>query len=251
MRLEQWIDQRHLRPAAMASYAAAFASVPYSSVVIDNFLKPEKFAALQRVFSTEGEFAEKNFLWGWVNGKTKGSEEVVSSEVWHAAPDEHRASVESMFIGARPDYRTGRGIINQIKFMELLRSADFTNFLESVTGIRPAKLTCMMVRIFVGGQYIRPHGDFDEERDLCGVFYASPEWQPSFGGRFRHHGPGPDIVPIEPLPNRLLLFEPRADCKHDVEAITADPARWQRWAYTIWFGTPKAINTPEESARSD
>ena len=72
MRLEQWIDQRHLQPSAMASYAAAFASVPYASVAIDNFLRPEKFAALQRVFSVEGQFEEKHFLWGWVNGRTEG-----------------------------------------------------------------------------------------------------------------------------------------------------------------------------------
>src|ERR1700737_4485050 len=71
MRLDQWIDERHLQPAAIASYAAAYASVPYASVAIDNFLTPAKFTALQRVFSVEGQFAEKHFLWGWVNGRTK------------------------------------------------------------------------------------------------------------------------------------------------------------------------------------
>ncbi len=90
----------------------------------------------------------------------------------------------------------------------------------------------------IGGQYIPPHSDFMPIRDLCGVFYASSGWRPSFGGRFRHCGPGPDIVPIEPKANRLLLFQPRHDCRHDVESITEAGADWQRWSYSIWFGTP-------------
>jgi hypothetical protein len=78
------------------------------------------------------------------------------------------------------------------------------DFLKAVTGIKPATLTAMLTRIFVGGHYIRPHSDCRSDRDVCAVFYASPEWQPTFGGRFRHLGPGPDIVPVEPRPNRLL-----------------------------------------------
>ena len=91
---------------------------------------------------------------------------------------------------------------------------------------------------WLAGGYIQPHSDFWHIRDLCGVFYASTGWQPSFGGRFRHRGPGSDIVPVDPLPNRLLLFQPRAECKHDVEPIAEAGADWQRWAFSLWFGTP-------------
>jgi Rps23 Pro-64 3,4-dihydroxylase Tpa1-like proline 4-hydroxylase len=237
MQLENWINQRHLKPAVLASYAAAFASVPYSSVVIDDFLRHERIVALQRIFRTEGRFKELYFLWGWVNNRTEGSEEAVSAEVWHAAPDEHRASVESFLLGPKPDYLMGQGIVAQIKFHEMLRSPKFMDFLEAVTGIRPATLSTMLTRIFVGGQYIRPHNDYRSDRELCAVFYASTDWQPTFGGRFRHRGPGPDIVPVEPRPNRLLVFQPRADCMHDVEPISEAGAHWQRWAYTLWFGT--------------
>ena len=96
----------------------------------------------------------------------------------------------------------------------------------------------MVTRVMVGGQYIQPHSDYWHIRDLCGVFYASGGWQESFGGRFRHRGPGPEIVPVEPRANRLLLFEPRSDCMHDVEAITDAGKGWERWACSMWFGTP-------------
>jgi len=234
MRLDSWINERHLLPEVHAGYAAGFASVPYSSVVIDDFLQPAKLAALQRVFSVEGIFEERYYR--WERTAVGKREEPVSFDLWQAGSDAERASVERVFVGPRPEFRLGEGIIGHLKFMELLRSPEWMDFLELLTGIRPATLTGFSTRIMVGGQYIEPHSDFWEIRDVCGVFYASDGWQPSFGGRFRHRGPGRDIVPIEPRANRLLLFEPRPDCTHDVEAITKAGEAWERWAFTIWFG---------------
>jgi hypothetical protein len=231
MKLDDWIDQRHLAPEAQASYAARFASVSYSSVAVDNFLRPEKLAALQRVFSTEGRFEERYSLWA------SGSEKVVPGEVWHAAPLARRASAGRIFAGPQPNYRLGQGIIAQLQFREMVHSPEFMCFLQAVSGIKPAMLTSMTTRILVGGNYIAPHSDAQPDRDLCAVFYASNQWHPSFGGRFRHCGPGLDIVPVEPWPNRLLVFQPRYDCEHDVEPITKVGSDWQRWTYTLWFGT--------------
>ena len=238
MQLENWINPRHLDPAARAGHAAAFVSTPHASLVMDEFLRPEKFSELQRVFSAEGAFEERHYLWKWDEGGR--SETEVSAETWRKAADRDRAFVERVFVGARPECRLGRGIIAHFKFVELLGSSECMGFLESVTGLRPATLTGLLTRIMVGGQYIPAHSDFMPTRDLCGVFYASSGWHPSFGGRFRHRGPGSDTVAIEPRPNRLLLFQPRADCKHDVEAITEAGAAWQRWSYSIWFGSPGA-----------
>jgi hypothetical protein len=240
MRTELWINNEHLEPARQARYAAAFKSAEYRSIAIDNLLRPEKFAALRHFFVTEAEFEEKFYFKGCVHGKT--AEEAVSAETWLAAPEAHRASVEYIFAGLRPDYRMGPGTITNMKFSELLRSHIFMSFLEAVTGIKCMTLTGMMTRILVGGQYIKPHNDFRPDRDLCGVFYLSEEWQPSFGGCFRHRGTGSDNVEVEPLANRLLLFEPRADLQHDVEPITEAGAKWRRCAYTLWFGTPLEAN---------
>jgi hypothetical protein len=234
MKLDDWIDERHLAPNVQATYAARFASVSYSSVAIDNFLRPEKLAALRRVFSTEGKFDERYSLWD----RASGLEKVVPGEVWRAAPLADRASAGRVFAGPQPNHRLGQGILAQLKFHEMAHSPEFMCFLQAVTGIKPATLTSMTTRILVGGHYIAPHSDAKPDRDLCAVFYASNEWHPSFGGRFRHCGPGLDIVPVEPRPNRLLVFEARSDCKHDVEPITEAGARWQRWTYTLWFGTP-------------
>lgn len=238
MQLDQWIDARHLEPAAQAAYQAAFGADPHVSIVIDDFLRMEKFAALQRVFSTEGEFEERYYLWQPTEDGKR--ETAVPVEAWREALDANRASLERVLIGARPDHRMGTGVIAHLKFIELLRSAEWMDFLRAVTGIRPATLTGFVTRIMARGQYIQPHSDYWEIRDLCGVFYASAGWQPSFGGRFRHRGPGPEIVAIEPRPNRLLLFEPRPECTHDVEGISNAGKGWERWACTMWFGTPSA-----------
>ena len=237
MLLNSWINTRHLRPDAQAGYAAAFESVAYSSVVIDDFLQPDKLAALQRVFRTEGKFEERYYLWQRTEDGKR--EEPVPLDIWQTRSDAERASVERILIGSRPEFQLGVGIIAHLKFMELIRSPEWMDFLRSATGIRPEALTGFSTRIMVGGQYIQPHSDYWSLRDLCGVFYASEGWQPSFGGCFRHRGPGPEIVRIEPRANRLLLFEPRPDCTHDVEAIAEAGRGWERWACTMWFGTPR------------
>ena len=243
MRLDSWINARHLQPVAHAEYAAAFASVPYSSVVIDDFLQPDRLAALQRVFRTEGRFEERYYQWRRTEDGKR--EEPVPFDIWQAGSDAERASVERVFVGSRPEFRLGVGIVAHLKFMELLRSGEWMDFLHVVSGIRPETLTGFSTRIMVGGQYVQPHSDFWQIRDVCGVFYASGGWRLDFGGRFRHRGPGPDIVPIEPRENRLLLFEPRADCTHDVEAITEAGKGWQRWACSMWFGTPASVENDE------
>jgi hypothetical protein len=246
MRIEQWINQEHLDSANQRSRAGTFATELCPSIVLDNFLRPEKLTMLRRIFATEGKFEERFYLHAKVHGRL--AEEAVTAEMWHTAPEAHRASMEYMYVGPHDDYRAGLGTITNIKFGELLRSPMFMSFLEAVTGIRPATLTGMMTRILVGGQYIRPHKDFRKDRDLCGVFYLSTDWHPSYGGRFRHRGTGSDNIPVEPLPNRLLLFQPRADLLHDVERITEAGADWQRWAYTLWFGTPLAASERQATA---
>jgi hypothetical protein len=246
MRIEQWINQEHLEVERQAMYAATFTSLHYPSIVIDNFLRPEKLAALRHLFATEGRFEEKFYLGAWVHGHP--SEEAVPAEVWRAAPEAHRASVECIYIGPQPDHRMGLGTIANMKFAELLRSPMFMNFLEAVTGIKCMTLTGFMTRILVGGQYITPHNDFAEDRDLCGVFYLSEDWRPNYGGCFRHRGAGSDIVKVEPLPNRLLLFQPRKDLQHDVEPIMQAGANWRRCAYTLWFGIPNAAHFHQASS---
>jgi hypothetical protein len=236
MHIERWINQEHLEPAQQAVYAAAFRSVPYPSIAIDNFLRREKLATLRQFFATEAKFEQKFYLRKCVHGRS--SEEAVPAESWHAAPEAHRASVEYVYAGTHPDYRMGLGTITNLKFDELLQSPMFMIFLEAVTGIKCITLTGSMTRILVGGQYITPHSDCRKDRTLCGVFYVSEDWQSTYGGCFRHRGTGSDSVKVEPLPNRLLLFQPRTDLLHDVEPISQAGANWRRCAYTLWFGTP-------------
>jgi hypothetical protein len=245
MQLDQWIDSRHLAHAARVACRSAFALSPTASIVIDNFLRADKFAALQQVFSTEGEFEDRYYLWQPTEDGRR--ETAVPVETWRAAPAARRASLERVLVGARPAYRMGIGMLAHLKFVELLRSPELMDFFQSVTGIRPATLTGFVTRVMVGGQYIQPHSDYWHIRDLCGVFYASGGWQESFGGRFRHRGPGPEIVPVEPRANRLLLFEPRSDCMHDVEAIADAGKGWERWACSMWFGTPVSSEGEKES----
>jgi hypothetical protein len=235
MKLENWIDPRHLVPATQASWAAAFSAAPQASITIDGVLQADKFTALQRVYSIEGRFEERYYVNRRRDNDNLSKDEIVSAEQWTTVPNSDRASQERSYVGPQPLHRMGKGIVTLAKFLELVDSPEFMNFLGAMTGIRPAALDGHMMRIMGAGHYVRPHNDAGPNRVLCAILYASDGWQPNFGGRFRHLGPGPEPIPIEPKPNRLLLFEPRVDCPHDVEPATQRGARWQRWAQTLWF----------------
>jgi hypothetical protein len=236
VRLEDWINPRHLATDAQALYRATLAGAPHASVVIDEFLRDDKLDLLRLVFAGEGAFEERHYLWEWTSGGR--SEKTVSAEAWQSAAESQRAFVERVFTGARPEHRLGRGILTHFKFVDLLSSPEFMGFLESVSGIRPAALTGLLMRSMGAGHYIPPHSDFMPIRDLCGVFYISSGWQPRLGGRFRHCGSDAERVPIEPIANRLLLFEPQAKARHDVEPVEKSDEGWERWSYSIWFGRP-------------
>jgi hypothetical protein len=238
MRLEDWIDPRHLDSATQTAYRSAFTASPHSSIAIDHFLRADKFELLQLVFSTEGTFEERHYLWEWA-GEGR-SEKTVSAEAWRAAPLSQRAFVERVFTAPRPEHHLGRGSLTHYKFVELLSSPEFMDFLATVSGIRPPGLSGLLMRIMAGGQYIPPHSDCQPIRDLCAVFYASGGWQEGFGGRFRHCEPGVAPVPVEPLANRMLLFEPKREARHDVEPVALSDGAWQRWSYSIWFGRSDA-----------
>src|SRR5215831_13627862 len=190
MRLEDWINHHYLQAANQAAHATAFAGESHSSIALDKFLRPDKFSALQRMFAIEGRFEERYYLWEWEEGGR--SERAVSADTWRNAPADRRAFVERVFVGPHPKYRISGGITAHFKFVEMLASPQFMNFLYTVTGLRARTVSGLLPRIMVGGQYIPPHSDFMPTRDLCGVFYVSAGWQPSFGGRFRHCEPGPE-----------------------------------------------------------
>jgi len=244
MQLDNWIERRHLDRTAQAGYARAFAAAPQAALVIDDFLRADKLAALQRMFAAEGEFAERYTIWESAAGPRHGRETPVTEAEWRAAPEESRASVERILVGAKPGAPLAPGIAVHLKFAELLGSAAFMEFLAAVTGIRAPALTGMQTRIMVGGQSVGPHSDAGRGRALCAIYYVSPGWRPEFGGRFRHRGPGPAAVPVPPLANRFLVFAPRKELKHDVEAMAAAGGRWQRWSYSLWFGDAPEADDP-------
>jgi hypothetical protein len=83
---------------------------------------------------------------------------------------------------------------------------------------------------------------FLRERRMAAVIrrMLSTPW--SRAGDRTHRATGKPIAPVRAA----------AACTHDVEAITEAGQTWERWACSMWFGTPmpaKAVGSPADRER--
>lgn len=227
--LSGWIQSPHLDAARLSLCAARFSEDPVRTAVFDDFLLPERVAALHGLFREEGRFEEMAGLYG-----EGGGSQAVSREDYAAAAAERRFDTELQLSGPKPEFRLGQGFLTWLKLSRLFGSPPFLEFLRLATGVEAAGVSGVLLRIMQPRHEIRRHSDFQGgKRKLCLVLYLNPAWPAEAGGRFRQFTPDGGCRYIDPRPNRLLLFQPMADLMHDVEPITATAP--ERWACTVWL----------------
>jgi hypothetical protein len=107
------------------------------------------------------------------------------------------------------------------------------DWLSAIAGERLVVRTGMHARIMTRDMLMAPHSDRDHGA-ICVVLYLNDGWSPPFGGRFvQTHGH--QVIEIDPLPNRLLLFSPSKGALHGVAPFSPSMGGWQRWSYSLWY----------------
>jgi hypothetical protein len=238
--LASWIDGRHLSDVALSEMAKSFAADPHHSLTIDHFLTAARLTGIRRLFSDDGRFEEQFFRRGEGANKQEVS---LEPGRWRLLDEGSRASIETMFTGPRPHRPLSEGVLTHLKFQAMLSSRPFHDFLRRISGLDPGGFIYMPPRIFSYGHFIKPHSDASSGRRLCGVFYVNDGWRSDFGGQFRQVLPNRDALIVDPLPNRLLLFRPTLEHRHEVLPLTEAGRDWQRWAYSFWFGPTAAASS--------
>ncbi|PWC56396.1 2OG-Fe(II) oxygenase [Azospirillum sp. TSO22-1] len=235
--IERWIDPRHLHPDSMERMASSFAGDPLNTIWLDDFLMPEPFANLQRVFATEGAFEQVHRLY---ERAADGRARDVTPEEWRDAEPGRRFHDEMRFAGPKPEHRLSPGMVTHVRFRMFLQSAAHLAFLHRLTGLCAGVAPFSLLRITRYGQRLDRHNDFNHGRTLCSVLYFGTGWQPTFGGRLRQYEGDALVRALDPLPNRLVLFRPTLE-QHDVEPLGPAAAHWERWAMTTWYAPPGRV----------
>lgn len=225
--LRQWIQPQHLHPDAVADMAHRFTSRPERYHVIDDFLAPDRLADIRQALLADGVLKPAYKLYdrpGWVN-----------EDEFNGMPDDKRFISEMIYRGPRPGREMARSVIMDMLFRQEIKGATFHDWLGRATG-RPVHTTGVInLKRLNRSHFLRWHNDRVENRTLCMVLYLHEGWCPDYAGRFlmRRLDGGMDIV--EPIGNRLILFDPQVETEHAVEDIAEASATWPRLNYTAWF----------------
>lgn len=222
-----WIEQLRQR----------FHDDPARMVVIDNALAPARYELLSQTLRNDCDWETRR---GVIRRRTGARPPNVWPTEWvdadgfaDAAPDERFFQHEA-FARARPGREMAPGMIGLVRFKSLMTNPHFLDMLGRITGSRPSGLQELLIRRMARGDMTKPHDDAIGGRTVCMLLYLSDGWQPEFDGRFIMHMPDGDRG-VDPLPNRMMLFNVNSSLKHSVRPLNEETGTWHRYNFTIWF----------------
>lgn len=224
--LEKWISSENLSSEAMARVTAALHDTPEKTAVVDNFLTPDRFDTLRHLFWDDGAFEQKFQLAGG-HGK-------VDAETFEAAQDKDRFLTHLQLVGPRKGREMQNSILQDLLFRQFLRGPALRYF-SACLGASLNRVENINAKILTRTHFLRPHSDRLPGRRICCVLYTSTDWMPELGGRFELYRGGEILRTIDPIANRLVLFQPGSDCLHAVEPFSEAGRDWRRCNYSFWY----------------
>lgn len=224
--LEDWIQPSHLGSRAIARVSAELLETPAKTTVIDNFLVPIQFETLTALFLGDGSFEQKY--------KTKGQHNHVSAAEFEAIGSDQQFLTHLQLEGPAKGREMQQSVLKDLLFRRFLGGPAKRFFSACLKGPLNA-VEKINAKILGKEHFLKPHSDAVEGRKLCCVLYMSTDWAPSLGGRFELYLDGTVVRAIEPIANRLVLFQPGTRYLHAVEQFTEAGHDWRRCNYSFWY----------------
>ena len=228
MPLRKWIQQSHLSADVVGRYAAQMAASPLRMVTIDDFLVSEKLLAFRDLVARDGRMEP--------HLRRYGDEEAVTRSDFETAAPEARFYSDLEYAGPSPGREMASSVLADLMFRRVLASEPALDFVGEIARVALAPHAEVELRAMSHGDVLNWHSDALGSRVVCMVVYLHESWEPRFGGRFLCKLRGEkEAEVVDPIPNRVILFDLRADTVHAVDALAGAPDGWTRMNYTIWF----------------
>jgi len=227
MNLDDWIHGPLLAPSTIERLATSLRSDAMATVLLDDFLKPERLQGLRSVFDDDAPFAEKFQI-----RLPDGRFEEVTEDAFVSVDEAARVERQLLLDGTPSLKQLSPGIAQHIHFMAFARHPAFAGFLGRIGGIEGLAYESGEARIMRARHMVKPHSD--GRRGLCAVLYVHAGWNAPCGGRLVQYARDGTQRHVEPVPNRLVIFLPGSGRRHAVEPIVQMDG-WQRCSYSLWF----------------
>lgn len=208
--------------------------------IVDQFLTPPMLAMIRDVVATAGQFEDNLKLYSQARAARQDDAQGIRGEVdratFEAADSEDHFIHQRRLVGMRPGQEDSSAAKGEAFFRRMLSGPAMHEWLEMVTGIAVSQTGGINLKLHGPGDLLAEHSDARAGRKLCGVLYAHEDWQPAYGARFSLRLADGQVRLIDPLPNRLILFDVTTQNLHQVTALGEVPEGWMRVNYSVWFG---------------
>ena len=232
-----WLSPLFSDPYWLEDLRQRFRSDPAHLVIVDNALEPTRYRMLTQALREDCDWDPK---FGVVQRRSGSRAPSTSLTAWvdqagfaEADPADQGFRHE-VFRRARPGREMAPGLVGLIRFKSLLSKPCFLELLGRITGTRPTRLQEFLIRRMGPGDWAKPHDDAIGGRSFCLLLYLSDGWRPEFDSRFIMHMPDGERR-IDPLPNRMVLFDVNMGLNHSVRPMSEAAAEWHRYNFSIWF----------------
>jgi Rps23 Pro-64 3,4-dihydroxylase Tpa1-like proline 4-hydroxylase len=231
------VNLQHLSTQAIASVRAAMDAHSNRHAVIDEFLAPQHLGPLRELVTSEGHF-DRN-LKVTVKGESVAhlSEAErrgrVDAELFESIPDKDRFISQEIY--AASDSEDSKAAKTDRLVRKMMHSAPMHRLLSAMSGHELSATAPINLKRHGPGHFLRRHSDATGGRKLCSVLYLHDEWEPQYGGRFILYAEDGSEIAVDPLPNRLVIFDVTVKNDHAIEELASVPEGWWRSNYSIWF----------------
>jgi hypothetical protein len=232
--IRDWIEETHLSAAATAGYRRALRSRGHDAAVLDGFLKPGKLAALRKAFTGDSQFS-------MVYGLLDRHPHDVPAAAYASADPASRFYQNLTLTGPAAGRPMSPGYLAHLLFSTMTSTPGWLAWLGAIAAEPLSVRTGVHARIMTRDMLMAPHSDRDHGA-ICAVLYLNDGWAPAFGGRFVKTREQ-QVVTIEPVANRLLLFSPANGAVHGVAPFAPAMGDWQRWSYSLWYDVAPAVSS--------
>lgn len=227
-KLSRWINAQYLTPDGIAAIKNTFTDRPERYVVLDDVMDSARLDQIRALVLRDGNMQSHYKLYS--------ENSWVEQNRFEQAPDQEQFIFEEIYTSHRPDLAMSQTVLHDVLFRNFVGSPPFAEWLSAITGFEVGAVQNINLKRLGVEHFLRWHSDKSPGRVLCMTLYLHQGWQQAYGGHLlmcRADGNGADQ--IEPLFNRMVLFNPNSKSQHAVEPLTPAAEGWSRINYSIWF----------------
>lgn len=216
-----------------------FAQRPNRHVVLDDVFQPSLLRLLRQVADGDGEFSDNLKLRSASKQISASVDEVrgrVRADVFAAAPELDQFIKQRLLTGARPGREDSAPMRAERLVRQAMISDEFLAWLGAICTMDLTRAGGINLKLHGLDSLLRKHSDARRGRKLCMVHYLHDHWEARYGGRFLLHRNDGTTTAIDPLPNRMILFDVTEDNFHEIEPLGPECGSWVRINYSAWFG---------------